>query len=290
MSSLGSDVPEMEYVSEAPSIPAPVRRDPDLAGGQFSLISDVGLVRDVNEDSAYAMLMAQCSHAGGQPLGVFAVADGMGGHEAGEQASLLAVQTCCESLMRQIILPVTDPSNSRWSSVPVNEAMDRAYREAHRRVLQEVPRGATTLTAVLLMGRRAHIGHIGDCRVYVVRERQLARVTQDHSLLNRLLELEQLEAADRESLSNDPRRNVLYRAIGQGEESEMDFSSCLLSPGEGLLMCSDGLWGSMSEDEIHGIILGSASTALACRALVDAANAHGGPDNITAILVHPIGM
>lgn len=279
-------------IPDPPSIPiglAEVQNDATSLSCQFSMISDIGQVRETNEDSASAMALAQVSHQGGQPCGVFILADGMGGHEAGERASLAAVQVSSESLLREVISPLIDPANEMRHSVPINEAIERAFEEAHARVLQEVSGGATTLTIVLLMGRRIYVGHAGDCRLYLFHDRDLTLLTRDHSILNRLVELGQIDAHEVASLTDDPRRNALYRAVGQVGEVELDFFSRSVEPDSGLLLCSDGLWGSVPDEVMLDIILGADSPATACRDLVDAANEVGGPDNITAILVHPIG-
>lgn len=260
-----------------------------LLSHQFALISDRGCVRELNEDSAFAFSQAFISSEGIHGLGVFMVADGMGGHASGERASRLAVQAASESLLREVALPLADPTREAWRSVPINEAMERAFQEAQRRVLEEVAGGATTLTIVLLLHRRAYVGHVGDCRLYLLHKDLFIRLTRDHSVLSRLLEMSQFSEEEIALLSRDPRRNALYRAVGQPGHLEIDLSSHVVEPEDGLLLCSDGLWGSVPDVVMRDIILQAESPAAACRRLVDEANARGGPDNITAIVVYPIG-
>ena len=254
----------------------------------FGMHSDAGQERDVNEDSALAMVFARVSHLNTQPVGLFMVADGMGGHEAGEQASLAAIQSSSESLLREVFLPLANPKEDAGDSIPITEAITHAFEAAHHIVVQELPNGATTLTVVLLIGRRVYVGHAGDCRLYLLGGSGFRSLTRDHSVLSRLVELEHLDAEEVESLASDPRRNVLYRAIGQTEELEFDFFSQRLEPEEALLLCSDGLWGTVPEDVMRGIIVEADAPAQACRRLVDEANLRGGPDNITAIVIEPL--
>ena len=255
---------------------------------QYALSSDIGQSREVNEDSAFATVMSRVSHFNTQSLGLFIAADGMGGHEAGEQASFAAIQVAGESLLREVLLPLTNPRSEIWNSIPVSEAMTHAFEEAHRKVMEEVPAGATTLTITLLMDRRIYVGHAGDCRLYILDDHSLRPITRDHSVLNRLIELEQLDQEEVELLATDPRRNVLYRAIGQAEEVEFDFFSQLLEPEEALLLCSDGLWGTVPDDIMRDIVREAESPAIACQNLVNEANQRGGPDNITVILIYPV--
>jgi PPM family protein phosphatase len=260
-----------------------------VASFQYGLSSNIGQVREVNEDSAFATIISRVSHLNSQSLGLFMVADGMGGHEAGEQASLAAIQVAGECLLREVIMPLTSPKSEMWDSIPVSEAMTHAFEEAHRKVMEAVPDSATTLTIALLMDRRIYVGHAGDCRLYIFNNQTLHPITRDHSVLNRLMELGQLDLEDADLLATDPRRNVLYQAIGQAEDVEFDFFSQLLEPEEALLLCSDGLWGTVPDDIMSDIVKEAESPAIACQNLVNEANQRGGPDNITVILICPVG-
>jgi protein phosphatase len=123
---------------------------------------------------------------------------------------------------------------------------------------------------------------VGDSRAYIITEESFDQLTRDHSLVQRLQELGQLSAAE---AAIHPQRNVLYRAIGQGEGLEVDVDSRRLPPGATLLLCSDGLWGLVPDDRILSIVRQHNTLQAACEALVAAANAAGGPDNITAVMV-----
>jgi protein phosphatase len=137
-------------------------------------------------------------------------------------------------------------------------------------------------TALLILGEQI-MSHVGDSRAYFIDPNgEMEALTRDHSLVRRLEELGQIT---HEEAAVHPQRNVLYRALGQGEPFDPDVKT-MRAPGGGLLLiCSDGLWGVISEDEIKKIVIGTLPLDQACQALVDAANAAGGPDNITAILV-----
>jgi len=255
----------------------------------LALASDRGQARELNEDSVFALLLERLSDQGDLTVGLFLIADGMGGQVGGERASASAIQAAGESLLREVVLPLAGPSAGRWQGAPIHEAIGHAFTAANDLVRQTAPGGGTTLTAVLLIGRRIYVGHVGDCRLYLVRGRALQSLTRDHSILSRLIELGQIEPDRVESPDNDPRRNALYRAIGQPDELEVDIFSHSLEPGDGLLLCSDGLWGSVSAEAMAETVARASTPAEACRRLIETANAAGGSDNITAILVCPIG-
>lgn len=166
---------------------------------------------------------------------------------------------------------------------PLQDLLRDALEEANRAVVEQVPGGGTTLTAVVLLGRQMTIGHVGDSRAYYIQDGKTEILTRDHSLVERLKELGQLTA---EEAAIHPQRNVLYRAIGQGANLEVDISTQSMPTGGGnLLICSDGLWGVVEDPEIQRIVNTSPHPQIAAQELVTAANNAGGPDNITVILV-----
>jgi protein phosphatase len=132
------------------------------------------------------------------------------------------------------------------------------------------------------MGDLAYIGHVGDSRAYIIDKNNIEQLTRDHSLVRRLIELEQL--TEEEALEH-PQRNVLYRAIGQNETIDVDAITRRLQPGSRLLICSDGLWNLVPTEEIKSVVFSSSSPQQACEQLVKLANDRGGPDNISVILV-----
>lgn len=165
--------------------------------------------------------------------------------------------------------------------------MEAAILEAHQYIQREAPGSGTTVTAALVLGQQVTIGHVGDSRAYAVYpDGRLDPLTRDHSLVKRLEELGHLS---RDEAENFPHRNVLIRALGQGETLEADiFTIPFPQPGS-LLLCSDGLWGVVNEKDISRIITDAPTLHRACQNLVEAANAAGGPDNITVAIVQLVG-
>ena len=159
--------------------------------------------------------------------------------------------------------------------------------EAHQYIQREAPGSGTTITAALVLGQQVTIGHVGDSRAYAIYpDGRMDPLTRDHSLVKRLEELGHLS---KDEVENFPHRNVLIRALGQGEVLEADvFTVPFPSPGY-LMICSDGLWGVVNEKDVARIINEAPNLHRACQSMVEAANAAGGPDNITVILAQLIG-
>jgi protein phosphatase len=240
-----------------------------------------GLERDHNED---AQLVIKGDSAGAEPLpefGLFMVADGMGGHRSGEVASNISIRSVARKLMEETILHILD-LDSPNDMLPLQELLHDALDEANSAVVEQVPGGGTTMTAVLLLGSQMTIGHVGDSRAYSINNGQIEILTRDHSLVERLKELGQLTAEEAES---HPQRNVLYRAIGQGANLEIDVFTTTAPKGGHLLICSDGLWGVVPDPQIKHVVNDALHPQIACEQLVQAANLAGGPDNISVVIV-----
>lgn len=246
----------------------------------------VGRQRELNEDSLFTMSTTIAGHNSNAPFGLFIIADGMGGHQYGEIASNTALRVVSGYILKKF-------HNTLFSipSMPVEESLQEimlaAIAEAQRVVLNEAPGSGTTVTAALVLGQQLTIGHVGDSRGYLIYDNErIDSVTRDHSLVRRLEELGQITSAE---AAVHPQRNVLYRALGQGETLDPDLSTVPFPVGSYLLLCSDGLWGLVTDDEIKKIIFEAPTIQRACQNLVSAANAAGGPDNISAILVQSLG-
>lgn len=241
----------------------------------------VGIERDHNEDTLFVLL----GNSEGQEMvpdfGLFLVADGMGGHHAGDIASAISVRTTAHRITEGTILRLFE-DDSGDDTLPIQDLIRKALEDANQSVVTQVPGGGTTLTAVLLLSNQLTIGHVGDSRAYIFQNGKSEVITRDHSLVERLQELGQLTP---EEAAHHPQRNVLYRAIGQGANLEVDIVTHPVPNGGYLFLCSDGLWGVVPENEIRRIIYGSGHPQAACDELVRAANAAGGPDNISAVLV-----
>lgn len=246
----------------------------------------VGKQREHNEDSLLAITTTIAGNAGNIPFGLYIVADGMGGHQFGEVASNAAIRIIAGHVMRSFHsylfnLP-TQPMQE-----PLQEIMETAIKDAHRFVQREAPGSGTTVTAALVLGQQVTIGHVGDSRAYAVYpDGRISTITRDHSLVKRLEELGHLSA---DEAANFPHRNVLIRALGQGETLEADvFTVSFPQPGY-LMLCSDGLWGVVSEPDLYRAVTEAPNLQRACQNLVESANIAGGPDNISVALIQLIG-
>lgn len=251
-------------------------------GLHIGKLSDIGRVRERNEDSFYVIESLLQHNDGQEPFGLFIVADGMGGHQKGEVASSLAVRTAAECILKDIYLSYLVNKNLGAGNRPINEVLIEAVESANQAVQEAVPDGGTTLTIAVVMGHSAYIAHVGDSRVYWFNQGNLKQVTKDHSLVQRLVELGQETA---EGALTHPQRNVLYRAIGQGTAMEVDIYVQHLPPGSSLLLCSDGLWGPVKNEQLREILGISATPQEVCDRLISMANKNGGEDNITAVIV-----
>jgi protein phosphatase len=248
-----------------------------LAGSALS----TGIVRAHNEDSLLVMMGNFISQDSLPGFGVFLVADGMGGHRSGEVASSISIRTVAHKLTEETIIQFLSP-DQKDSRTELQELLREALEDANRAVVENVPGGGTTLTAAVIHDGDMYFAHVGDSRAYVISDGTSEVLTRDHSLVERLVELEQLTE---EEAASHPQRNVLYRAIGQGPNLEIDTFTHPVPDGGHLLLCSDGLWGEVSDREIRRIVCGASHPQDACDDLVRAANAAGGPDNISAVVV-----
>jgi len=246
----------------------------------------VGKQREHNEDSLVAITATLAGNAANVPFGLYVVADGMGGHQFGEVASNAAIRVLAGQIMRKFHsflfnIPTQQPEE------PLQEIMESAFQEAHRIVQREAPGSGTTLTAALVIGQQITIGHVGDSRAYAVYTGgRVEQLTRDHSLVKRLEELGHL---NKEEAANFPHRNVLIRALGQGEALETDVFTVPFPHNGYLMLCSDGLWGVVADQDILRSIKDAPNLSRACQNMVDAANIAGGPDNITVVLAQMIG-
>jgi PPM family protein phosphatase len=247
----------------------------------WAVSSDPGLRRSSNEDS----------YSTRADVGLFVVADGMGGHVAGEVASRVAVEA-----IEAFIEETAGADKNRTWPFPFDPALSleanrlkAAFRLANRRIASAIAdsqdlRGmATTASAVLMGAQSASVGHVGDSRVYVLRQGTLAQITHDHSWVEEQVRAGTLSPS---AARQHPWRNVVTRALSGGEDPEVDVTEATPAAGDRYLLCSDGLFGVVPDERIAEI-LGKAGAPLdtICRDLVDAANQAGGPDNITALVV-----
>jgi serine/threonine protein phosphatase PrpC len=246
----------------------------------------VGKQRELNEDSLLAVTATMAGNSGNLPFGLYIVADGMGGHQFGEVASNAAIRTVAGYILKKFH-PHLFQVNAEPMEESFQEIMQAAVREAQRSIQKEAPGSGTTLTAALVVGQQITVAHVGDSRAYFIYpDGRVDPITRDHSLVKRLEELGHITP---EEAANYPHRNVLYRALGQGEIMDPDiFTVGFPQPGY-LLVCSDGLWGVITEQDLVRSINEATNLQRACQNLVNAANTAGGPDNISVILVQLVG-
>lgn len=234
-----------------------------------------------NEDSLFVGQGLRAHHAQPQPFGLFMVADGMGGHAHGQDASRLAIQ----ALIGQVLPKMA--SNSELEDAELRRLLVDGVHEAHqaicRRNTQQCMVMGTTLTAALVVGARAYLVNVGDSRTYLYREGAgLRKLTSDHSVIAYLVETGAIQPAD---VSTHPRRNQLYRCLGQEPPLVIDSFFEPLQPDDKLLLCSDGLWAMVDDPYLQHILSTVPETSLLSRALLEAALDGGGADNISAIVV-----
>jgi len=246
----------------------------------------VGKQREHNEDSLLALTSTISGSAESIPFGLYIVADGMGGHQFGEVASNAAIRIMGGNISKKFHSYLYNlPTQGLQDSL--QEVMEASILEAHQYVQKEAPGSGTTVTAALVLGQQVTIAHVGDSRAYsIYTDGRIEPITRDHSLVKRLEELGHLSKDEAE---NFPHRNVLIRALGQGETLEADIFTVPFPQTGYLMICSDGLWGVINEKDILRSITEAPTLHRACQNLVDAANAAGGPDNITVILAQMVG-
>jgi serine/threonine protein phosphatase PrpC len=247
--------------------------------------TDVGSVRDLNEDSLLAQELNLVHRGISLPMSLYVVADGMGGHSAGDVASGMVINTMAHKMASEVVADQIGPeglSRSFDAAAWLNEAIAAANTAVFEQRRQARTDMGTTLVAALMMGDTAYIGHVGDSRAYLLNEEGIRQLTADHSLVERLVATGQIT---REEARSHPQRNVIYRTIGDKARVESDIASHRLAVGDHLLLCSDGLSGMVFDDDIWRIVMNNPSPPDACRRLIDAANLAGGDDNITVIIV-----
>lgn len=249
---------------------------------------DIGRVREINQDSVFAMITSLPREASDLMVGLFIVADGMGGHHGGEVASRLAVRTIVHHVLSQLVLPTFDDQPTE----ALQPLMVTAVQEANRAIWEHA-QGAgsdmgTTCTAALLVGHGLYIAHVGDSRAYLYEPGGLKQLTSDHSTVGRLIQLGQLDPSE---AREHPLRNQLYRTIGQQAQVSVDFIYQPVSQSSHLLLCSDGLWGMINERLMEQALRRSPWPQDMCSELIALANLAGGDDNISAVVVTlPMGV
>lgn len=267
-------------------------------------LTDPGKHRPMNEDRVWAEVY---NPSEGEPVGLFIVCDGMGGHLGGECASHWATESvkreladyfCPKDPRATVRLSETQVSE-QTSGRPVTRKSDVTKIENHilaaiqnandvvyeyaRQKPAEARDAGTTITLVFLRGNRAIIANVGDSRTYLIRDGDIKQITKDHSLVASMVSNGQLLP---EEIYTHPQRNVVYRSLGQKQQVQTDTFIETMQPGDYLLLCSDGLWEMVHDDNlIADIIINSSDPVEACERLVPSANQAGGEDNIGVVVI-----
>jgi Serine/threonine protein phosphatase len=255
--------------------------------------SDAGVVRraDINEDSTLVLLLERVHESLAAPAGLFVVADGMGGHANGQGASRATIALIAERVVRDLVLPPFESEKSgsaaqTYDDEQIKEILRGAIEEANSTLCQMNQRdksdAGSTLTGFMMVGDRAFIFNVGDSRTYMLRDEKLYQLTNDHSLVGQLVAGGLIEPED---VYTHPQRNQIFRSIGDKQNVQVDLFTQQVHPGDILLSCSDGLWEMVRDPQIADLLNQAPDPQSACVQLIEAANANGGEDNVSAVIV-----
>jgi serine/threonine protein phosphatase PrpC len=245
-------------------------------------LRDTGRVRAVNQDSLYVLTTSLPRESSDVTIGLFIVADGMGGHAGGEVASRLAISTVARYVLAELVIPALTDGGTEALQPLIIAAVQEANRAIWEHAQAIGSDMGTTCTVALLLGQALYIGHVGDSRAYLVTPTGMRLISNDHSTVGRLIQLGQL---DPEEAREHPLRSQLYRTVGQHPEVLVDFIYQPIGDATHLLICSDGLWSMLDEEVVLDVLEHTLWPQDACRELIARANLAGGEDNITALVV-----
>jgi serine/threonine protein phosphatase PrpC len=240
-----------------------------------------------NEDAVATFTFDKEQEGRSVPIGFYLVADGLGGHDAGDLASRAVNQIVTDWIIKTKVLPDLSKATRKLTAEDVpGDVLTQAIKQANAALVQHgQARGSdlgSTVTAALVIGDVVTIANVGDSRTYLLRDGRLEQITQDHSLVARLVDAGFIQP---EAVRTHPQRNRIYRCLGHAMDVEVDTFTRQLRANDVLLVCSDGLWEMVPDGEIQRIVEDARSPQKACDALVEAANRAGGEDNIGVIVV-----
>lgn len=238
----------------------------------YSVLTDIGRARSQNQDAVFAT-----DEAVGSLPNLFVVADGMGGHKAGEYASNQAI-----ALVKREVASDTESEPVQIINQGITAANNSIYEEA----TQDATKSGmgTTMVVATISDHHMCVGNVGDSRLYVYREGQLQQITQDHSVVGEMVRKGEMP---KEQARNHPKRNLITRAVGAEKEIRVDFFDETLADGDLVLMCTDGLTSMVEEKQIEEVLASAVSLQEKANRLVELANDNGGRDNITIIIIEP---
>ncbi|AUZ26356.1 protein-serine/threonine phosphatase PrpC [Bacillus cabrialesii] len=238
-----------------------------------ALKTDTGKIRQHNEDDAGIF-------KGKDEFLLAVVADGMGGHLAGDVASKMAVKAMGEKWTEAETIPAAPAACEEWLIEQILAVNSKIYD--HAQAHEECQGMGTTIVCALFTGKTVSVAHIGDSRCYLLQDDDFIQVTEDHSLVNELVRTGEIS---REDAEHHPRKNVLTKALGTDQSVSIDTRSFDIEPGDKLLLCSDGLTNKVEGTELKDILQSDSAPQEKVNLLVDKANQNGGEDNITAVLL-----
>jgi serine/threonine protein phosphatase PrpC len=244
------------------------------------------MVRSLNEDGLLSMVLSSLGGPKGMFFGLYAVADGVGGCEGGEIASNLALRVLAANTVNSLLLPELMPEahdlNKEFALQALADGVEAANNEVYIQAQANGNNMGTTLAAALVVNGTAYIANVGDSRIYLLEGEQLRQVTTEHSLVAALVAAGDVAPGE---IYTHPRRNIITRCLGAQQNLQVDLFAETLKPGRSLLLCSDGLWEMVRDDEIRDAIVKAQNPKAGCEQLLELANQNGGVDNISVILV-----
>ena len=248
---------------------------------KIGMLTDVGQVRTVDEDSILAADLSFGVNSESSKFLLLAVADGMGGHAKGEEASKIALNAIARAVKPDLL-----------NNTPFTKILEKGIQNANQDILDytaENPEASgmgTTSVCAVVKDNQIHLANVGDSRAYRVSDDEICRVTKDHSYVQALIDEDEITE---EQAREHPRKNEITRAVGIMPSIEVDTMKLTLDSDESLLLCCDGVIAHLSDDDIHKIIRDSPDPQTACKEIVDLANERGGSDNISLIILSSEG-
>ena len=248
---------------------------------KIGMLTDVGQVRTVDEDSILAADLSFGVNSESSKFLLLAVADGMGGHAKGEEASKIALNAIARAVIPDLL-----------NNTPFTKILEKGIQNANQDILDHTTKNpeasgmGTTSVCAVVKDNQIHLANVGDSRAYRVSDDEICRVTKDHSYVQALIDEGEITE---EQAREHPRKNEITRAVGIMPSIEVDTMKLTLDSDESLLLCCDGVIAHLSDDDIHKIIRDSADPQTACQEIVDLANERGGSDNISLIILSSEG-
>ena len=243
----------------------------------IGMLTDVGKVRTIDEDSILAADLSFGVNSKSSKFLLLAVADGMGGHAKGEEASKIALNAIARTVIPEL-----------FNDTPFTELLEKGIQNANQNILDYTAKypessgmGTTSVCAVV-KGNQVHLANVGDSRAYVVSDDEIRVVTKDHSYVQALVDEGKITQAQ---AREHPKKNIITKAVGISPSVEADKSILTLGSDESLLLCCDGVIAHLPDEDIHKIINDSPDPQSACQKIVDTANERGGSDNISLIIL-----